>query len=329
MADRGGLRVLIAGAGLSGRWHAYYARREGAQVVGVFDPNPATHSERIFGRVRFFDSLGEALRETEPTLVHVCAPAAVHFELCRELLAKGVHVLCEKPVAGSAAQVEELLSFATGNGVTLSPVHQFVFQRGVRRSRELLSRAGEMVRASISLHTAGGAAEDADGLDKLVAEMLPHPLSLLEHFSLLRSEGWRVDRARPGELYATLLVRGVSIFVNISAYARPIRAVMELEGTAGTLYIDLFHGYGVLLPGEVSRARKILAPFTEAARRFTGAAVNLTIRAARREGAYPGLRELIGRVYGAIEHGRALPISYGSLIAVSKARDEILGAENP
>lgn len=328
MVERRSPRVLIAGAGLSGRWHAYYARREGGRVVGVFDPDPSTYSERRFGRVPFFSSLSEALNQTEPGVVHVCAPTAAHFELSRDLLARGVHVLCEKPVAGSAAEVEELLTFATGNGVTLSPVHQFVFQRGVRRAKEILSHVGEIIRVTITFHTAGGKRDRAEELDALIGEILPHPLSLLDHFSLLRTDDWRVDRPRPGEIDATAQVEGVRVMVSISAHARPTRAVMELEGTGGTLFLDLFHGYSVLVPGEVSRARKILAPFTDSARRFAGAAANLTVRAVRRQGAYPGLRELIGKVYGAIEHGRALPISYDSLIAVSKARDEILGAKD-
>ena len=319
-------RVLVAGAGLIGRWHAYYARRAGARLVGVVEPDSSRHAPRKFGGATFFKSVEEALKETHPDVLHVCVPTESHVRLCRLGLESGAHVLCEKPVAHTTAEVEELISLAMGNGVSISPVHQFVFQRGVQKARRRLSAAGEIVHAEVLIHTAGASGGTDESLMKLVGEVLPHPLSLLEFFSLLPSEDWGVESSRPGEMYARGVMGGTSVSINISAHARPTKAIMQFVGTGGTVSIDLFHGFSVLVSGSVSRRRKLLAPFAQSARHAAGAAANLGLRAMRREPAYPGLLDLIGRVYESIEHGRPLPIPYDSLLAVSRSRDHILGA---
>ena len=50
----------------------------------------------------------------------ICVPHHLHFPISRDCLGAGVHVLCEKPVAESAAEVAELTALAAAKGVTVN-----------------------------------------------------------------------------------------------------------------------------------------------------------------------------------------------------------------
>lgn len=323
----GRLSVAVSGAGLMGEWHAHYARRLGADVIAVVDPDGSKHSTPRFGRTRFFDSIGAMLKQVRPHAVHVCTPSETHVSQCELLLQQGIHVLCEKPVAETLSLVDKLIAIARGNRASIVPVHQFVFQRGARLAKAELGRLGDLLEVEALLQTAGGEGRDNHGLRELMGEMLPHPLSLLEFFQVMPADGWRVESRRSGELRAQGSHQGVGVSVNLSAHARPARATMQLVGTEATAQIDLFHGFRVVLPGNVSRSRKVLAPFSESSKRFSTAAMNLGIRALRREAAYPGLLDLIRGFYGSIAMGGPPPIPYDSFLSVSRARDQILGMD--
>lgn len=321
------LSVAVAGAGLMGEWHARYARRLGADLIAVVDPDRSRHSSGRFGDTKFFDSAEAMLEQRRPHAVHVCSPTDTHRSQSELFLQQGIHVLCEKPVAETLVEVEDLIAIARRNDVAIVPVHQFVFQRGVVLARAELERVGDLLEVEVLLRTAGGEGRDEKGLYELVGEVLPHPLSLLDCFGVLPADGWAVEMQRPGELRVHGSHEGRAVAVNISAAARPARASMQLAGTAATMEIDLFHGFRAVIPGNVSRGRKILAPFSESSQRFSAAAVNLARRALRRETAYPGLLDLISGFYASIEKGRSLPISCDSLLKVSRARDQILGVD--
>jgi hypothetical protein len=105
---------------------------------------------------------------------------------------------------------------------------------------------------------------------------------------------------------------------------RPTRNEMRLVARGGTIHLDFFHGFAFVEPGRSSRAHKIAHPFSLSALRTGSAAANLARRALRREPAYPGLRELIGRFYGAVRTGGPSPIGPGDALAVARARDRLL-----
>lgn len=74
-----------------------------------------------------FHSLEEAIAAVRPDFVDICTPTASHLELCYVALANGVHVLCEKPVALTAGEVEQLAGVARYRGKVLMPCHQYRF----------------------------------------------------------------------------------------------------------------------------------------------------------------------------------------------------------
>jgi len=107
-----GLRVGVVGVGHLGSHHARaWSRIEGAALVGAYDPDPLAR-ERAAGELglTLFDTL-EALADSVD-LVSIAAPTPLHAELTHTCLARGIHVLVEKPMAGTPAEGESMLAAA-------------------------------------------------------------------------------------------------------------------------------------------------------------------------------------------------------------------------
>src|SRR5512140_123824 len=95
------LRIGIVGVGLMGRAHARAASRAGGRVVGVADTNleAAKKFAASFGSTVVSGSIDEVIRPDRVDAVHVCTPGGQHVEACETAISRGIHVLCEKPMA--------------------------------------------------------------------------------------------------------------------------------------------------------------------------------------------------------------------------------------
>lgn len=327
------LRVAIVGAGLMGRWHADAAARAGARVVAVVDPDLA-RARALAARHRravVADDLGAAVRLAAPALVHVCTPLATHQSLASQAVTLGLHAVVEKPLAPDAQVTRLLLDQAVAQGVVLVPTHQFLFQAGVLRALAALPRIGPLRHVETVACTAGANGGTPEERDALVAEILPHPLALLGRLlpGPVAAVTWHLERAAPGEVRATGRSGDVAVSILVSTAGRPTRNSLHLLGERGSAHVDLFHGFAVIETGYGARMGKIARPFALASRTLLAATTNLAGRMASREPAYPGLRELIRRVYRGIETGGAPPVSAAETLDVAVARDAIVAQFQP
>lgn len=326
-AGTGPLRVGIVGAGLMGRWHAMAARRAGARVVAVADPaieRARTLAARHPG-ARATASLDETLAEG-PSVLHLCTPTGTHVGLAERCVSEGVHALIEKPLAPDADTTRRLLESADEAEVLLAPVHQFVFQRGVRQALRSPSRLGRVVHADMTVCSAGGEGSDAPTVREIASGILPHPLSLFERClpGGIAAMEWSASSPGAGELRATGVGPEVTATLLVSMAGRPPVNELRLIGTAGSAYLDLFHGFARFAPGTVSRREKALRPFKDAGRSLAAAGANLAARAAGRQPAYPGLWELVAAFYEAVGGRASGPFSDREVLRVAEARDRII-----
>lgn len=106
------LRTGVIGVGNIGQHHArIYASLPGSQLVGIADID-ASRMQGIADRygVPAYDDYHALLEQVEA--VSVAAPTTLHHEIGRACLARGVHVLMEKPLAASVEQAHELAALA-------------------------------------------------------------------------------------------------------------------------------------------------------------------------------------------------------------------------
>jgi predicted dehydrogenase len=244
------------------------------------------------------------------------------------VIGAGLHALVEKPFAENASDTARLLSSAEGGGVIVCPVHQFLFQDGVRRIIAWLPSLGHIQRVEFSTCSAGATGTDPASLDDLIAEILPHPLALVSTLlgASLGAASWQITHPVAGELRAVTAVGETIVSIAISAHSRPTENVLRVLGSAGSATADLFHGFAVRHDGAVSRRAKVAQPFVAAGMTLGGASANLVRRALRAESAYPGLRELVRQFYQAIRHGWPAPVSRASTTDVACARDRIISS---
>ena len=175
--------------------------------------------------------------------------------------------------------------------------------------------------------SAGGEGRDAE---EVVAEILPHPLAVLERLvpGGVAALEWSSTRPRPGELRTTAAARGCRRG-RAGQPGRPAdgqRAAPDRRrrDRAGRLLPRLRRARGRRRCH--ARARSHIHscwPATTAG----AAAANLTRRAARAQPAYPGLRELIAALYAAVRGDGPAPISPQETLAVARARDALRASQ--
>ena len=323
------LRAAIIGAGLMGRWHADAVKKVGGVVTIVADTDPT----RAYGLAHEFGasstgSVGGALSVDLADIVHVCAPPLDHRAIVRSALVAGLHVICEKPLADTAAETAELYAMATERDRLLCPVHQYLFQDGVIRVMRDLPLLGRLTAVASVISSAGADAGDDAARDRLSINTLAHPLALAARIvpGGLAGVEWSVTRASAGELQAIGTQATISLSIQVSTRGRPTVSALRVAGERRTADVDLFHGFVSFDEAELSRPGKIVHPFTSSARTLAAATVNLTRRAVRRESAFPGLRELVRRFYGAAKSHGSAPISRDESLDVAAARDAIIAA---
>lgn len=325
------IRAAVVGAGLMGRWHGRYAMRAGADLVAIVDPRPdaAAALEKRLPGSRAFGDLRECLEACSVDVVHVCSDAETHGALVEKALLGGAHVLVEKPAAGSRSQLVGLLELARQRGLTLTATHQLPFQRGFRILKEKLGSLGELLSIRYVLCTAGGDVRPAEERSSLLFEMLPHPFSLARALlgGALAPGSLQVAAPSDAELQLTGSAGETRMEVSISLRGRPTRHELTVTGTAGSAWLDLFHGYCVFEQGLVSRRAKLLRPFRLGTRMAVSAGVNLLYRAVGREPAFPGLLELVRLFYEAVATGGPSPVGedemVGSLALIEAVRSRI------
>lgn len=322
------IKAGIVGAGLMGRWHAWAVRKAGGSVVAIADPDPARR-ERLANDCPGADSFADCERmlgQANLHVLHVCTPPSTHYRLAEAAISAAVPVLIEKPLAPTAAETKRLLDLANKRGVRVAPVHQFLFQDGVIHACRSLAQCGRIVRIEGTFCSAGGDGLDEEQLDCIVADILPHPLSLMQLFLRrpLPLEGWVTVRPHSGDLLGVCDVAETTLSIFISMHARPTVCALDITGTEATIHLNLYHGYAVREPGRVSRARKITHPFDLAARTVGAASLNLARRVLRSEFAYPGLLRLVREFHEAVRSRSESPISAADTVEIARVRDRLI-----
>ena len=165
-----------------------------------------------------------------------------------------------------------------------------------------------------------------DRRHQVALDIIPHPLSLFGMFSTraLREVEWNVSTIGYGELIVSGVSGDVGLSFVLSTKGRPTSNSLRVIGDAGTATADLFHGYSVIEPGQVSRFTKLTRPFVASTLTLGNAAANGIRRGISAETAFPGLRELVGRFYASVRGDGAPPIASATLADITIARDNIL-----
>jgi predicted dehydrogenase len=117
------LRVGVVGVGHIGSNHArIYAELAHAEFVAVFDIEPARAAEiEAKYKAKAAGSLDEFAEMVDAA--SVATPTSAHFSVARDLLARGKHLLIEKPITENTADARELARLAAEKRLVLQVGH--------------------------------------------------------------------------------------------------------------------------------------------------------------------------------------------------------------
>jgi len=116
-------RVGVVGVGHIGKNHArLYAEIARAQFTAIYDTDRAVAEERAAEfDVKAVASLDEFAEQVDAA--SIATPTSTHFEIARQLLARGKHLLVEKPIADNTAHASGLAELAAARGLVLQVGH--------------------------------------------------------------------------------------------------------------------------------------------------------------------------------------------------------------
>jgi predicted dehydrogenase len=106
-------------------------------LCDIDEEHRSTFAARYPG-ARMTGSVEELLAADEVKAVVISTPVPTHYELARQALLAGKHVLVEKPPAMRGAEIDELVALAEERDLVLMPGHLLLYHPGVRKLKELI-----------------------------------------------------------------------------------------------------------------------------------------------------------------------------------------------
>jgi predicted dehydrogenase len=113
------LFAVVVGTGFIGPVHIEALRRLGRPVLGVLGSSRerSRQAAHRYNVSRVYESLDEVVEDPMCGVVHITSPNHLHFSQCKQVLAAGKHLICEKPLALNSAETAELLRLAAQTNV--------------------------------------------------------------------------------------------------------------------------------------------------------------------------------------------------------------------
>ena len=104
----------IVGTGFIGPVHIEALRRLGRTMLGVVGSTPQRGRAvaELLNVAKVYPTLEDMLADPMIRVVHLATPNRLHYAHCRQVLAAGKHVLCEKPLAMTSAETADLVRIA-------------------------------------------------------------------------------------------------------------------------------------------------------------------------------------------------------------------------
>jgi len=134
--------VAIVGGGI-GRSHiieGYLPNADKFKVLAICDLDPGRMNGLAdeFGIERRTQSFDDLLKMGDLDIIDICTPPMVHYGMLIAALRAGKHVVCEKPLVGSLAQIDDIMAEERKAKGKLMPVFQYRFGNGIQQAKAII-----------------------------------------------------------------------------------------------------------------------------------------------------------------------------------------------
>jgi predicted dehydrogenase len=139
------LRVGVIGAGIAARHMTGYDWNKDLFEVKVICSLDADRGQPLadkYGVPEYTQDVEALYARDDLDVIDISTPPSLHFEMTKRALQAGKHVICEKPLFGSVAEVDEMAEILAGaGGKKLMPIFQYRYGSGLQKLK-LLQAAG-------------------------------------------------------------------------------------------------------------------------------------------------------------------------------------------
>ncbi|MCM3629553.1 Gfo/Idh/MocA family oxidoreductase [Paenibacillus glycanilyticus] len=245
------MRVAVVGCGGMGHVHAQsFAGMADAELVGVCDIDAELAGElaRKTG-TRAFCSLADMLEQTDPQVISIALPSYLHKQAVLEAAEAGKHVICEKPVALSLEDTDEIIEACRLNGVRLFVGHvvRFFPEYGqVRRQIEggSIGEPGVAHAKRVGGHpgNARGWFKDHAKSGGVIVDMMIHDIDFMRWIWGEVKSVYAMNACTDDSDYALVTLEFANgAAANLEAHwgdPGPFRYAAEISGSAGLIRLD-------------------------------------------------------------------------------------------
>jgi len=119
----------------------------------------------------------EILTNPDVDAVHICTPSTTHFEVCKEALESGKHVIVEKPMTLSSFEALKLVDMAHMNNLVLSVGHIFRFDGALEKAKSMMASRffGDLFWLKLQWTALMPVMQGRD----IITDLAPHPYDIL------------------------------------------------------------------------------------------------------------------------------------------------------
>jgi len=152
--------VGYGGAFNMGKAHLNQMKAAGMTPVAVaeIDPKRLEQAKQDFPGIATFPDLGRMLKECDVNLITLITPHNTHAPLALQALKAGRHIVCEKPLAITTAEVDAMLAEAKKKGLIVSTYHNRHWDGRIQLALEHIQKKkliGEIVRLELHMGAFG------------------------------------------------------------------------------------------------------------------------------------------------------------------------------
>ena len=191
------LKAVILGTGFMGRVHTEGVRRLGNVEVAGIAARTQEQAQLFADEFSIAGATGDYrhfLADPAIDAVHICTPNELHFPMAMAALEAGKHVLCEKPLATSVREAEQMLRLAKEKNLAHCTFHNLRYYPQVQQMRSL-REAGELgeILVAQGTYSQDWLLYDTDwnwriesGPSRAFADIGTHWCDMVEHITGLR-----------------------------------------------------------------------------------------------------------------------------------------------
>ena len=141
------------------------------------DENKTNQIKLKYPNVKVTKDYREILADPSIDAVAIALPVLKHYQVAKDALLAGKHVLIEKPIAANSAEAEELIQIAKEKNKLLMVDHTFEYLEAIKKTKEIIDSGelGEICYIKAEWLNLGLLQQDVN----VVWDLAPHIISII------------------------------------------------------------------------------------------------------------------------------------------------------